>query len=94
MASSDEDVVAARANRGSADEDEESVDEDFHASSDSDPAEEYDSGHESSGKDSGSDADMKDADLDADVVDDDDDGDDADEEERKRPTKKTKQVRT
>ncbi|KAH0556458.1 FACT complex subunit [Trichoglossum hirsutum] len=35
--------------RGSADEDEESVDEDFHASSESDVAEEYDSAHESSG---------------------------------------------
>ncbi|KAI9858597.1 MAG: FACT complex subunit [Trichoglossum hirsutum] len=39
----------ASARRGSADEDEESVDEDFHASSESDVAEEYDSAHESSG---------------------------------------------
>ncbi|KAI9831597.1 MAG: FACT complex subunit, partial [Thelocarpon superellum] len=54
MASSDEEVVAARADRGSADEDEESVDEDFHASSDSDVAEEYDSAHQTSG---GSDSD-------------------------------------
>lgn len=49
MASSDEEVVAARADRGSADEDEESVDEDFQADSESDVAEEYDSAHESSG---------------------------------------------
>jgi structure-specific recognition protein 1 len=49
MASSDEEVVAARADRGSADEDEESVDEDFQADSDSDVAEEYDSAHQSSG---------------------------------------------
>lgn len=49
MASSDEEVVAARADRGSADEDEESVDEDFQADSDSDVAEEFDSAHESSG---------------------------------------------
>jgi len=51
MASSDEEVVAARADRGSADEDEESVDEDFKTDSDSDVAEEYDSAHESSGSD-------------------------------------------
>jgi structure-specific recognition protein 1 len=49
MASSDEDVVAARADRGSADEDSESQDDDFHADSESDVAEEYDSAHESSG---------------------------------------------
>ncbi|KAI9775327.1 MAG: FACT complex subunit [Candelina submexicana] len=52
MASSDEEVVAARADRGSADEDEESVDEDFNASESSDVAEEFDSAHESSGDDS------------------------------------------
>jgi structure-specific recognition protein 1 len=52
MASSDEEVVASRADRGSADEDEESVDEDFQADSDSDVAEEYDEDHESSGSDS------------------------------------------
>jgi structure-specific recognition protein 1 len=50
MASSDEEVVN-RADRGSADEDDESVDEDFHADSESDVAEEYDSAHESSGSD-------------------------------------------
>ncbi|OQD80551.1 hypothetical protein PENANT_c034G00164 [Penicillium antarcticum] len=55
MGSSDEE---ARPDRGSADEDEESVDEDFDASSDSDVAEEFDSDHESSG---GSDAEMGDA---------------------------------
>ncbi|MCJ1336135.1 FACT complex subunit [Bachmanniomyces sp. S44760] len=63
MASSDEEVVAAKADRGSADEDEESVDEDFQADSDSDVAEEFDSAHESSGDDE--DEDMVDADADA-----------------------------
>ncbi|KAK3178635.1 FACT complex subunit [Lepraria neglecta] len=58
--SSEEEVVAARADRGSADEDDESVDEDFQSDSDSDVAEEYDSAHESSG--SGSDEEMADAD--------------------------------
>jgi structure-specific recognition protein 1 len=51
MASSDEDVVAARADRGSADEDSESQDEDFEEDSESDVAEEFDSAHESSGSD-------------------------------------------
>lgn len=45
--------------RGSADEDDESVDEDFKTDSESDVAEEYDSAHESSGDDS--DAEMPDA---------------------------------
>ncbi|KAL2052254.1 hypothetical protein ABVK25_007413 [Lepraria finkii] len=58
--SSEEEVVAARADRGSADEDDESVDEDFQSDSESDVAEEYDSAHESSG--SGSDEEMADAD--------------------------------
>jgi structure-specific recognition protein 1 len=49
MASSDEEVVAARADRGSADEDSESQDEDFQEDSESDVAEEFDSAHESSG---------------------------------------------
>lgn len=49
LASSDEEVVAARADRGSADEDSESADEDFKSDSDSDVAEEYDSNHSSSG---------------------------------------------
>jgi structure-specific recognition protein 1 len=51
MASSDEEVVAAKADRGSADEDDESVDEDFQEDSESDVAEEFDSAHESSGSD-------------------------------------------
>ncbi|KAL6715603.1 FACT complex subunit [Lecanora helva] len=59
IGSSDEEVVAPKADRGSADEDSESEDEDFQSGSDSDVAEEYDSAHESSG--SGSDAEMADA---------------------------------
>ena len=51
VASSDEEVVAARVDRGSADEDDESVDEDFQTDSESDVAEEFDSAHESSGSD-------------------------------------------
>ena len=57
MASSEEEQVGPRPDRGSADEDDESVDEDFQADSDSDVAEEFDSQHSSSG-DSGSDAEM------------------------------------
>lgn len=54
MASSDEEAVAGRrGDRGSADEDSESQDEDFHTDSDSDVAEEYDSAHESSGSSGG-----------------------------------------
>ena len=49
MASSDEEVVAGRADRGSADEDSEEADEDFQEDSESDVAEEFDSAHESSG---------------------------------------------
>lgn len=56
MESSDEEG-GARPDRGSADEDSESPDEDFNASSDSDVAEEFDSDHESSG---GSDEEMGD----------------------------------
>ncbi|CAK7203552.1 FACT complex subunit [Sporothrix eucalyptigena] len=84
MDSSDDEAGAAgRADRGSADEDEESVDEDFQAESESDVAEEYDSNHESSG--SGSDE----SDVDNDVDDDDDDDDmDDEEEEEERPKKK------
>jgi len=74
--------------RGSADEDESSVDEDFRADSDSDVAEEYDSAHESEGSgsgsgnsDAGSDVEMEDADADADGVSD---------AEESRPKKKTK----
>jgi structure-specific recognition protein 1 len=52
MASSDEEVVASRADRGSADEDSEEADEDFQEDSESDVAEEFDSAHESSGSES------------------------------------------
>ncbi|KAL4916526.1 hypothetical protein BDW62DRAFT_105484 [Aspergillus aurantiobrunneus] len=80
---SSDDEAGGRPDRGSADEDEESVDEDFHADSDSDVAEEFDSEHESSG--SGSDAEMGDA------SDDGGDGDgDADMSEEERPKKKSK----
>ncbi|MCJ1300780.1 FACT complex subunit [Hypocenomyce scalaris] len=80
MASSEEEVVAARADRGSADEDEESVDEDFQADSESDVAEEYDSAHESSG---GEDEDMAEADGGA-------DGAESDPATEERPKKKVK----
>ena len=49
--SSEEEVVAARVDRGSADEDDESLDDDFQSDSESDVAEEYDSAHESTGSD-------------------------------------------
>ncbi|EAA57630.1 hypothetical protein AN6687.2 [Aspergillus nidulans FGSC A4] len=88
MMSSDEDG-GGRPDRGSADEDEESVDEDFQADSDSDVAEEYDSAHESSG--SGSDAEMDDA-SDAGV--DEDEDADADMSEEERPKKKSKTGKT
>ncbi|KAL4927253.1 FACT complex subunit POB3 [Aspergillus undulatus] len=87
MMSSD-DEAGARPDRGSADEDEESVDEDFQADSDSDVAEEFDSAHESSG--SGSDAEMDDA---SDAGGDEDEEDDAGGEaisEDERPKKKSK----
>lgn len=86
----DDDVVAAGPDRGSADEDEESVDEDFQTDDSSDVAEEFDSNHESSGSEDGDadgDAEMGDADGDADsAVDDDDEV----EKEERRPKKKTK----
>lgn len=88
MDDSDDEIVANKADRGSADEDEESVDEDFHADSDSEVAEEYDSAHDSSGSDSDSDAESG--------VDDDGDDDvdamdvDEQEEEEERPKKKKK----
>ncbi len=84
MASSDEDVVGTRADRGSADEDEESVDDDFRAESESDVAEEYDSNHESSGDASGSDGE---SDVDN-AVDGDPDDEEDEEEEEERPKKK------
>lgn len=77
LASSDDDEAAPR---GSADEDDESPDEDFQADSESDVAEEFDSDHVSSGADS--DAEMADGGDDDDV--------DGDEEEDTRPKKKTK----
>ncbi|KAH8895168.1 FACT complex subunit pob-3 [Thozetella sp. PMI_491] len=80
--SSDEEVVN-KADRGSADEDEESVDEDFRAESESDVAEEFDSDHESDG--SGSDE----SDVDNAVGDDDDDDEEEEEEERPKKKKKT-----
>jgi len=81
---SDEEVVGAKADRGSADEDESEIDEDFHADSESDVAEEYDSAHESSG--SGSDE----SGVDNEVGSDDDEDMDEDEEEKKQPPKKKK----
>jgi structure-specific recognition protein 1 len=81
MDSSDDEVVAPKADRGSADEDEESVDEDFQAESDSDVAEEFDSDHDSSGSGSAE------SDVDNQV---DDDDDDEEEEEEKPPKKKKK----
>jgi len=84
MESSDEEVVGAKADRGSADEDEESVDEDFQAESDSDVAEEYDSNHESSGSGSGSD--------DESGVDNGVDEDNEDEEEEEEQPKKKKRT--
>lgn len=85
---SDEDVVGAKADRGSADEDESSVDEDFHADSDSDVAEEYDSAHESSG--SGSDESGVDNEVGSDDDEEMDDEEEEEEEEEKPPKKKKK----
>lgn len=67
--SSDEEMAPA-ADRGSADEDEESVDEDFKTESESDVAEEYDSAHESDGSGSGG----SDAESGVDKDDEDEDG--------------------
>lgn len=88
MDSSDDEVVGHKADRGSADEDEESVDEDFQAESDSDVAEEFDSEHSSSG--SGSDE--SDVDNNVNDQDDDDDDMDEDEEEEEQPKKKKKKT--
>ncbi|KAK6520748.1 FACT complex subunit [Arthrobotrys conoides] len=81
----DDDMEVSRVDRGSADEDDESVDEDFEAESESDVAEEYDSNHESSGSGSEDEA--------GGANDDDDDDDDMEvdeesEEEDQRPAKK------
>jgi structure-specific recognition protein 1 len=91
MDDSDDDVVANKADRGSADEDEESVDEDFNADSDSDVAEEFDSAHESEG--SGSESGEGDDDDDGESGVDDEEMDDLEEEEEEeddRPKKKKK----
>lgn len=85
---SDEEVVGAKADRGSADEDESSVDEDFRADSESDVAEEYDSAHESSG--SGSDESGVDNDVGSGDDDDMDEDEEEEEEEKKQPPKKKK----
>ncbi|KAK3179255.1 FACT complex subunit [Lecanicillium sp. MT-2017a] len=87
MDDSDDDVVANKADRGSADEDEESVDEDFNADSDSDVAEEFDSAHESDG--SGSESGGDDSGVDEDEEDMDDEDDEDDEDERPKKKKKT-----
>ncbi|KAK0668638.1 putative FACT complex subunit pob-3 [Cercophora samala] len=86
MASSDEEVVQNKADRGSADEDEESVDEDFQADSDSDVAEEYDSNHESDGSGSGE------SDVDNQVDDEDEDEEMEDAEEVEEQPKKKKKT--
>lgn len=87
LLSSDDEVVGPKADRGSADEDEESVDEDFRAESESDVAEEYDSNHESSGEESGSGGGAE-SDVDDEMeVDDDDDGGDEDEKPKKKKKK-------
>jgi len=83
--SDDEAPVVKNPDRGSADEDEESVDEDFRAESDSDVAEEYDSNHESDG--SGSDESDVDNRVDEDEMDVDDDDNAA--EQPKKKKKKT-----
>jgi structure-specific recognition protein 1 len=86
---SEEEVVGPRAERGSADEDEESVDEDFRADSDSDVAEEYDSNHDSSGSGSGeSDVDDDDEDGDAEMGDGSDDEKPSEQPKKKQKTKK------
>ncbi|KAL1871293.1 hypothetical protein VTK73DRAFT_2161 [Phialemonium thermophilum] len=79
MDSSEEEVVGSKVDRGSADEDEESVDEDFRAESESDVAEEYDSAHESSG--SGS--------VESDVDEEEEEEDEEEEEERPKKKKKS-----
>ncbi|KAK9355103.1 hypothetical protein V1505DRAFT_414769 [Lipomyces doorenjongii] len=87
--SDDSDVeVAPRGDRGSASEDEESVDEDFQADSDdSDIAEEFDENHASSGNDESA---SGEEDEDDDVIDgdDDDDGEDDDDDDDEKPVKK------
>ncbi|ROT38805.1 FACT complex subunit pob-3 [Sodiomyces alkalinus F11] len=79
MDDSEDEVVGTKADRGSADEDEESVDEDFHADSESEVAEEFDSNVETS--------DSSDAESGVDNAMDEGDGE---EEEEERPKKKKK----
>jgi len=86
--SSDEEVVGVKADRGSADEDEESVDDDFAAESESDVAEEFDSNHDSDESDSASGGE---SDVDEEV--DENKGEEEEEEEEEqeeRPKKKKK----
>ncbi|KAK3939933.1 putative fact complex subunit pob-3 protein [Diplogelasinospora grovesii] len=90
MYSSEEEVVGPKADRGSADEDEESVDEDFQAESDSDVAEEYDSNHESEG--SGSDESGVDNEVDDGEEADDDDDEEEKEAKAQQPPKKKKKT--
>lgn len=80
LASSDD----GAANRGSADEDDESVDEDFQAESESEVGEEFDENHESSGSDS--DEEMAEGDGDGD----DDAKEEVEESLVERPKKKAK----
>lgn len=88
MDDSEEEVVGGGgADRGSADEDDESVDEDFRAESESDVAEEYDSAHDSSGSGSGE----SDVEANQGGDDDDDDEDMLDEEEEEEKPKPKKQ---
>ncbi|KEZ44860.1 FACT complex subunit pob-3 [Scedosporium apiospermum] len=89
LLSSDDEVVGAKADRGSADEDEESVDEDFQAESESDVAEEYDSNHESSGDESGS-AGGGESDVDDEMEVDEEEEEEEEEEERPKKKKKSK----
>ena len=85
MDDSDEEVVAAKADRGSADEDEESVDEDFQADSESDVAEEFDSAHESEG--SGSESGAGDSGVDDDDDEENSDGSDSDVDQSRKKKK-------
>lgn len=88
MDESEEEVVGPRADRGSADEDEESVDEDFQAESESDVAEEYDSAHESSGSGGGE------SDVEAGAGEEDEDEEMVDEEEEEAAKPKAKKQKT
>ena len=70
MDEDDNDLMAVRADKGSADEDKESVDVDFQEELESDVAKEYDLAHESSGSSDNEDAEGgDDEDLDAEIED-------------------------